>query len=64
MEAFDNVVGMIPLALVAGIAWKVSERFLPDPEEYAKKRRPVKRDVYNSNYCGDFSNVDFGRLRR
>lgn len=58
--ATAQMISVIPVAMTAGIAWKMSQAMLPQPDEQPQYRRP-KKDVYSRENSGDFSNVGYPR---
>lgn len=58
--ATAQLTALIPVVTTAGIAWKMTNTMIPGARQARQRpvrRRRQRRDVYDRNYSGNFSNI-------
>jgi hypothetical protein len=60
--AMASMVSTIPVVVIGGVVYKMSEAMLPKPGQSIQtvgKKQAKKVKIYGRDYSGDFSNVGF-----
>lgn len=57
--ALASMIGTIPVVVIGGVVYKMTEAMLPKPGQVVGSKKKVKRSPYNREHSGDFSNVGF-----
>ncbi len=61
-ETTEQMVGLIPVAMTAGMVMKFTDAMFPRtqaPIQRVSKKSKKKKSVYNRNFFGDFSNIGY-----